>query len=61
LGMMRTQLVQLPFIMPRMPSVRAMCTKPCGGGRGRRWRGPSAFSRRAARTQPRGALRAWFR
>ena len=29
LGMMRTQLVQLPFIMPRMPSVRAMCIRPC--------------------------------
>jgi hypothetical protein len=28
LGMMRTQLVQLPFIMPRMPSVLAMCTRP---------------------------------
>jgi hypothetical protein len=26
---MRMQLAPLPFIMPRMPSVRAMCTRPC--------------------------------
>ncbi len=26
---MRTQFVQLPFIIPLTPSVRAMCTRPC--------------------------------
>ncbi len=31
LGTMRAQFVPLPFIMPRMPSVLAMCTRPCRG------------------------------
>lgn len=30
LGTMRMQLEPLPFIMPAKPSVRAMCTNPCG-------------------------------
>lgn len=29
LGTMRRQFAPLPFIIPRMPSVRAMCTSPC--------------------------------
>jgi hypothetical protein len=29
LGMIRTQLVQFPLNMPRMPSCLAMCASPC--------------------------------